>query len=143
MRSNRLGHVERRPRVGRARAHVEEQRAVGLQHPRRRSYPGIGPLQVLGRGQGVLITVVADAQVIGRRGDDDVDTVSRQLTEYLHAIAEIEPAGAARWATDDAVRFEEHWHTPVFRSRPMCSLIEHPGSWTVAVKPHRREPGPT
>ena len=73
-------------------ADVQEQRAVGPQHPRRGRHPRVGPLQVVGRRQRVLVAVVVDAQVVGRRRHDDVHAVGRQLLEDLEAVGEVELA---------------------------------------------------
>jgi hypothetical protein len=107
-----LRDVESRPRIARPGSDIQEQRPVRSEHPGRGGDPRVRPLQVLSGRQGVLIAVVADAEVIRRRRHDDVDALGWQLVENLDAIAQIEPAGAASRGADDAIRFEKNGHTP-------------------------------
>ena len=78
--------------IGRTRADVQEQRALGLEDTRRRIDPLCGPAQVLVLLERVLVGVVADAHVVGRGGDDDVDARLGQAAEQIAAVREVEPS---------------------------------------------------
>ena len=61
-----LGDLERGPRVGRLRAHIEEQRSGGIQGARRRLDPCVRPVQIPISRKRVVVAAIADAEVIGR-----------------------------------------------------------------------------
>ena len=105
VRPDGLRDVERRPRISRLGAHVEEERAVGPEHPRGRRHPAVGPFEICRRRKRVLVAAVLNAQVIRRRRDDDIDALGGQLLEDLEAVRQVE--AARRLARADAlVRFE-------------------------------------
>ena len=83
---HRLRDVHGRPRVARLGAHVQEHRPVRPKHPRGRRDPRRGPFEVVGLRQRVLIAVVPDPQVVGRRRHDHVDRVRLEVTENVNAI---------------------------------------------------------
>ena len=116
MTAGRLRHVERRPRVGGFGPHVQKERAVGRQGAGRRTEPPICPLEILGPGDRVVVGAVADAQVVGRRRDDRVDTAGFEAREQRRAVAEIEPEGG-RAGRDRGVR------TKGTRHRPDCTAV--------------------
>ena len=109
VRPRRLRDVERGPRVARLGADVQEQRAVGPQHARGRRNPGVGPGQIVGLRQRVLVAAVLDAEVIGRRRDDDVDALGRELAEHFQAVGEVEAARRVAAATS-GVGFQKNRH---------------------------------
>ena len=51
VRARRLRHIERRPRVARLGAHVEEERAVGPEHARGRLHPPRRPVEIFDAGR--------------------------------------------------------------------------------------------
>src|SRR3989440_7269566 len=55
-------------------ADVQKQRAVRPQHAGGGGNPRVGPLEVVRAGQRVLVTVVGDAEVVRRRGEDRKST---------------------------------------------------------------------
>src|SRR5207302_2950534 len=55
--------------------------------------PSARPLEISGRGEGITVLTVLDAEVVRRRCNDDVDAVGRPLLKHLHAIREVEAAG--------------------------------------------------
>src|SRR5207302_523193 len=69
VRARSLGDVEGGPRIGRLRADVQEERAVRTQHARGCGDPLVRPREVVGLAQRVLVPVVPDAEVVGRRRD--------------------------------------------------------------------------
>ena len=89
----RLGDVHRRPGIGGLGAEVQEQRAFRLQHARRSRRPGFGPLQVFRTRKAVVVRAVFDAEVVGRRRDDDGDRTRGQRSENVQAICLVERQG--------------------------------------------------
>ena len=107
MRPRRLRHVERRPRIARLRADVEEQRAVRRQHARRRGDPPVGPLEVVALRHLVAIAVVFDAEVVRRRRDNHVHALRRQMTKNVKTVGQIE-LSATLPPRDDIEWFEQN-----------------------------------
>ena len=73
MRPRRLRHVERRPRVGRLGADVQEQRAVLRRAPAPPVRPTHRSTPDTATRHRVVVGAVADAEVVGRRRDDRVE----------------------------------------------------------------------
>ncbi len=96
------GHVEAGPGIGWLRADVKEERAVGREHAGDRRQPASRPAQVGLPGQRVVVRPVADAEVVGRRGDDDVDRVRFEPRQEIEAIAVEECA--SRGAAGDGAK---------------------------------------
>src|SRR5262249_7367043 len=57
-----LGDLQGDPRIGRLSSDVEEQGAVAGHDPGSRSQPGVGPIEVFGPGQVIVIAPVLDPQ---------------------------------------------------------------------------------
>ena len=96
VRPRRLSYVERGPWIGRFRANVQEQRAVGPEDARRRRDPRARPLEVVRRRERVVVLVIADAEVVRRRRDDNIDAAGRLLAEDVEAV------GVKELRVDDA-----------------------------------------
>src|SRR6185312_4034077 len=99
----------------------QEQRAVRTTHACGGAHPRRGPFEVVGLGQRVLVLVVADAQVVGGRRDDDVDALWLEVTENVKAIGQIEDAFVSWPGFGEG--FEDDGHVLMFRTRPSPALI--------------------
>ena len=95
MRARGLRHIERGPRVGRLTADVQKKGAFVGERPRRQLHPLAGPFQVGRTRHRVVVGAVADAEIVRRRGDDDVERPLRNTGEDIERVAEIEPKGCA------------------------------------------------
>ncbi len=92
------GDVEPGPGIGWLRADVKEERAVRGQDAGDGGQPLPRPSQVGPTGQRVVVRAVTNAEVVGRRGDDDVDGIRLEPCQQVEAVAveERPRAGAAR-----------------------------------------------
>ena len=81
-------HVGADPGIGAGAGDVQEERAVVLQHALQKHGDGAHPGEILGPVAAVVIGLVAQADVVGRRGHDDVDRAFGKLREEAQAIAD-------------------------------------------------------
>ena len=88
---DRLGHIERGPRVLGLGADVQEQRPVLGKRPPRRLDPVAGPLQILRPRPPIVIGPVLDTEIVRRGGDDGVDGAGAEGVQGLDGVAVEEP----------------------------------------------------
>src|SRR6185436_14625425 len=115
MRTRGLRDVQRRPRVGRLAADVQEERPLAGQRSRRELYPVARPFQVARARHRVVVGAIPDAQVVGRRGDDGVDRAFGEPREEIERVAEIEAEGRAVQFEGGVRRREASHHTRLYR----------------------------
>ncbi len=70
--------VERKPRVCRWTAHIEEERPPRSEYPADTRRDGADPVEVLRSGFPVVVLAVRLTEVVGRRGNDDIDAPRRE-----------------------------------------------------------------
>ena len=91
----RLGNIESGPRIGRFRADVQKQRAVGRQNTCGTANPLGRPLQIFGTRNRVVVAAILNAQIVRRRRDDDVNGSRGQPAEDLDAVVQVEVVACA------------------------------------------------
>jgi hypothetical protein len=101
VRTNGLGHVECRPWIRGLCADVQEQRPARVERTRGAVDPPAGPREVVITRNRIVVTAVANAEVIRRGSDDDVERGGWELAENVEAIAQIK---TERGATDRELR---------------------------------------
>ena len=89
----------RQQRIRRRGADIKKERAVRFQHATCGGGPLLAPIQITAALRAIGIFSVGDAEIIGRRGDDEID---RGLRETRHAgnavsVAQIEIGHAAAY----------------------------------------------
>src|ERR1035437_7848351 len=80
------------PRLPRLPPHIGKRGPFRMVRGSRRRHPLARPREIVGLRQRVLVPVVLDAEVVGRRGDDHVPAVSGEVTKNVTAIGQKEAA---------------------------------------------------
>src|ERR1035437_4188245 len=103
-----------------------------MEHASRRRHPLAPPREIVGLRQRVLVPVVLDAEVVGRRGDDHIHAVSGEVTKNVTAIGQ-KKAAVAPAAGHDFVRFEQDRHVPRSVSAWLASYVRR-RAWNEAER---------